>query len=84
MVLNLLTNYGRRHSKQFTNCHVSWETLDVIFGVKGWGGVIIQENNIYPCAFMLEEIEVLFVPPTYIQLVMCKHLIGIQKFFFFF
>ena len=47
------------------------------------GGVIIQENNIYPCAFMLEEIEVLFVPPTYIQLVMCKHLIGIQKFFFF-
>ena len=27
LVLNNLTIYGRRHSKLFTNCHVSWETL---------------------------------------------------------
>ena len=24
LVLNNLTNYGRRHFKLFTNCHVSW------------------------------------------------------------
>ena len=24
-----LTNYGRRHLKLFTNCHVSWDTLYV-------------------------------------------------------
>ena len=24
---NNLTNYGRWHSKLFTNCHVSWDTL---------------------------------------------------------
>ena len=27
LVLENLTNYGRRHSKLFTNCHVSWDTL---------------------------------------------------------
>ena len=26
LVLNTLTNCGRRHSKLFTNCHVSWDT----------------------------------------------------------
>ena len=26
-VLKNLTNYGRRHLKLFTNCHVSWDTL---------------------------------------------------------
>ena len=26
-----LTNYGRRHLKLFTNCHVSWDTLYIIF-----------------------------------------------------
>ena len=30
---NSLTNYGRRHFKLFTNCHVSWDTLyENIFG----------------------------------------------------
>ena len=29
MVLKNLTNYGRRHLKLFTNCHVSWDTLYV-------------------------------------------------------
>ena len=27
LVSNSLTNYGRRHFKLFTNCHVSWDTL---------------------------------------------------------
>ena len=27
MVSNNLENYGRRHFKIFTNCHVSWDTL---------------------------------------------------------
>ena len=27
LVLNNLTNNGRRHSKLFTNCRVSWDTL---------------------------------------------------------
>ena len=30
-----LTNYGRRHLKLFTNCHVSWDTLYIIFGIFG-------------------------------------------------
>ena len=25
-----LTNYGRRHLKLFTNCHVSWDTMYII------------------------------------------------------
>ena len=31
LVLNNFTNCGREHSKLFTNCHVSWDTLQVIF-----------------------------------------------------
>ena len=27
LVSNNLTDYGRRHFKLFTNCHVSWDTL---------------------------------------------------------
>ena len=27
LISNSLTNYGRRHFKLFTNCHVSWDTL---------------------------------------------------------
>ena len=27
LVSNNLSNYGRRHFKLFTNCHVSWDTL---------------------------------------------------------
>ena len=27
LVWKNLTNYGRRHLKLFTNCHVSWDTL---------------------------------------------------------
>ena len=30
---NNLTNYGRRHFKLFTNCHVSWDTLYLILTV---------------------------------------------------
>ena len=30
LVLNNLTNYGRRHSKLFNNCHVSWDTLFIL------------------------------------------------------
>ena len=26
-----LTNYGRRHLKLFTNCHVSWDTLYICY-----------------------------------------------------
>ena len=29
-VSNILSNYGRRHFKLFTNCHVSWDTLYLI------------------------------------------------------
>ena len=29
LLLNNSTNYGRRHFKLFTNCHVSWDTLYV-------------------------------------------------------
>ena len=29
LVLKNLINYGRRHLKLFTNCHVSWDTLYV-------------------------------------------------------
>ena len=38
-VSNNLKNYGRRHFKIFTNCHVSWDTLYVflyIFGPISW------------------------------------------------
>ena len=31
LVLNNLTNYGRRHLKLCTNCHVSWDTLYLSF-----------------------------------------------------
>ena len=31
-VLNILSNYGRRHFKLFTNCHVSWGILKVKYG----------------------------------------------------
>ena len=39
-----LTNYGRRHLKLFTNCHVSWDTLYITklkwnFLRKGWTGI---------------------------------------------
>ena len=27
---NILSNYGRRHFKLFTDCHVSWDTLYLI------------------------------------------------------
>jgi len=27
LVSNNLTNYGRRHLKLFTDCHVFWDTL---------------------------------------------------------
>ena len=30
LVLNNLTNYGRRHSKLFNNYHVSWDTLFIL------------------------------------------------------
>ncbi len=29
LVSNILTNYRRRHSKLFTYCHVSWDTLSL-------------------------------------------------------
>jgi len=43
LVLNILANYGRRHSKLLTNCHVSWDTLylDHIFS-RHFAGVHIN------------------------------------------
>ena len=32
LVWNNLTNYGRRHSKIFTNCYVTWDTPCITFG----------------------------------------------------
>ena len=47
LVLNNSPHYGRRHTKLFTNCHVSWDTLyqNLLFiTVKTSNGVIILIN----------------------------------------
>ena len=43
LVSNKLTNYGRRHFKQFTNCHVSWDTLYIEFDFKPCPSIV--KNN---------------------------------------
>ena len=46
LVLNKLTNYGRRHFKQFTNCHVLWDTLFIEFHFKPCPS-IVKNNSFY-------------------------------------
>ena len=49
-----LTNYGRRHLKLFTNCHVSWDTLyhivsrEVFYNFNVIFGIILDKINDMP------------------------------------
>ena len=40
-----LTNYGRRHSKPFTNCHVSWDTLYLLLFINYHLGLLAKLRN---------------------------------------
>ena len=44
-----LTNYGRRHLKLFTNCHVSWDTLYIYvhFGNHLWFSMLLVIEDIF-------------------------------------
>ena len=69
LVLKNLTNYGRRHSKLFTNCHVSWETLyfkKLNFNIRKYARSLKKCKNI-----------ILF-PSLYISTVLLLAVISIQ------
>ena len=48
LVSNNLTNYGRRHFKLFTNCHVSWEQK-IFSYTKGWVKTKLEQMKIFQC-----------------------------------
>ena len=57
LVSNNLTNYGRRHFKIFSNCHVSWDTLNICKGLVDL--LYISSGSFWPWLYIKTTLHVL-------------------------
>ena len=74
MVLNNLTNYGRRHSKLFTNCHVSWDTLYNRTSSRAlFIYIVVQDNFNYKRCTYVHFSKLQLEPCTYTLYVAVHH-----------